>query len=131
MTGSNTGQGPCDCTSRVRFARSSNSSKDLEVSVVGNSSFQQSIQQHQQPAAASSSSSSNDGRFAERTAGVRPDRLDLQLLQDKTDEGSGGSSYVRGTTVCLAALGKSKTTTNDSDEVCGGDLQKLRAQLLC
>jgi hypothetical protein len=80
---------------------------------------QQQQQQQQLPTASSSGSGS---RFAERSAAIWPYRLDLQLLQEKGDEASGSSSsssYVRGTTVCLAALGKSKTTTNDSGEVCG------------
>lgn len=53
----------------------------------------------------------------------------MQLLQDDTDGGGGSSSYVRGTTVCLAALGKSKTA-NDSGEVgvCNQGLPMARYQ---
>jgi hypothetical protein len=102
----------CECSHGVKFAGSTGNASSA--------SLQQPSQQQQQYGA-SASNSSRGSHFAERTAAVRPDRLNLQLLEDESCEGSGNSSssYVRGTTVCLAALGKSKTTSNDNDEVRG------------
>ncbi|WIA39905.1 hypothetical protein OEZ86_013347 [Tetradesmus obliquus] len=104
-------------SSHARNAGNS-SSKGTGFREVSSSSFKQSSQQQQQQQQQSGiadSTSDSGNRFSERTAAVRPNRLDMQLLQDDTDGGGGSSSYVRGTTVCLAALGKSKTA-NDSGE---------------
>jgi hypothetical protein len=103
----------CECSHAVKFAGASGSSS---AGIIPSSSSCQQPPLQQQQHGASATNSSRGSHFAERTAAVRPDRL--QLLQDEACEGSGNSSsYVRGTTVCLAALGKSKTTSNDNDEV--------------